>query len=349
MVVRAFVTGATGFVGSAVVRSLLRRGIAVRALVRRTSDLRNIAGLDVELFYGDLLDSDGLITALQGCGVLYHIAAYYSTAEADSQMMYEINVRGTKAIMRAALDAGVQRAVHTSTIGTIGQPVDGNLATEQTPFNLWDTASDYVKSKYLAEVVALSMCERGLPVVVVNPCAPVGPRDIKPSSTGQRIVNYLTGKQPTFVPGGINFVAVEDVAEGEVLAAERGRVGEKYILGNRDGNLSLPGFLGLMEHASGVKPPRRARDSLSRHLLAREGAQRMARQLLSVLHLGRGRERKGALEERPRDLRPVALTCDPFKAIHELGLPQTPLETAFAQAIAWFRENGYVRTQGETG
>ena len=129
-----------------------------------------------------------------------------------------------------------------------------------------------------------------------------------------------------------------------MLAAERGRVGEKYILGNRDGNLSLPGFLSLMEHASGVKPPRRARDSQSRHLLGRGGAQRMARRLLSVLHLGRERENKQDLEERPRGLRPVALTCDPSKAIHELGLPQTPLETAFAEAVAWFRENGYVRT-----
>ena len=316
---RAFVTGATGFVGSAVVRSLLGRGAAVKVLVRRTSDLRNIAGLDLEVFYGDLLDEEGLTNALRGCDTLYHVAAYYSTADTDSQIMYEINVRGTKIVMRAALKANVQRVVHTSTIGTIGQPGDGSLATESIPFNLWDTCSHYVKSKYLAELVALGMCDYGLPVVVVNPCAPVGPRDIKPSSTGQRILDYLHGKQPSFVPGGINFVSVQDVAEGEVLAAERGRVGEKYILGHKDGNLLLPDFLVLMERVSGMKRPRTARHTL--------------------FTLRPKRSETGF----PRDLRPRALTCDPSKAIHELGLPQTPLETAFAEAIAWFRENGYVR------
>ncbi|MBC7260423.1 MAG: NAD-dependent epimerase/dehydratase family protein, partial [Chloroflexi bacterium] len=187
---RAFVTGATGFVGSAVVRSLLRRGIEVKVLARRNSDLRNIAGLDIEVFYGDLFDEEELTRALRGCDVLYHVAAYYSTDEADSALMYEVNVRGTKTVMRAALRAGVQRVVHTSTIGTIGQPEDGSLATEETPFNLWDTASHYVKSKYLGEIAALAMNGQGLSVVVVNPCAPVGPRDIKPSSTGQRIVDY---------------------------------------------------------------------------------------------------------------------------------------------------------------
>jgi dihydroflavonol-4-reductase len=324
--VKAFVTGATGFVGSAVVRSLLSRGSAAKVLARRTSDLRNIADLDVEVFYGDLLDGDGLTSALKDCDTLYHVAAYYSTAEADSQLMYEVNVRGTKAIMHAALAAGVQRVVHTSTIGTIGQPLDGTLATEETPFNLLDRGSHYVKSKYLAELVALNMCNRGLPVVVVNPCAPVGPRDIKPSSTGQRILDYLHGRQPSFVPGGINFVSVQDVAEGEVLAAERGHVGQRYILGNKDGNLLLPDFLALIERVSGVSRPHTARHPLS------------------VLRLGRRKARNGTLETgSSKDFRPMALTCDPSKAIRELGLPQTPLETAFAEAVAWFRENGYIR------
>lgn len=333
---KAFVTGATGFVGSAVVRSLLHRGITVKVLARHTSDLRNIAGLGLEVFYGDLLDGDGLTAALRGCDALYHVAAYYSTAEADSQTMYEVNVRGTKAVLRAALKAGVQRVVHTSTIGTIGQPTDGTLATEETPFNLWDRGSHYVKSKYLAELVALSICNDGLPVVVVNPCAPVGPRDIKPSSTGQRILDYLHGKQPSFVPGGINFVSVQDVAEGQVLAAERGHVGRRYILGNKDGNLSLPGFLALMERASGIKPPSRPREH-------RTG--RTTRRLRSVLRLGRSKARSGASQAgAQKDSRPTALTCDPSRAIHELGLPQTPLDTALVEAVAWFRENGYVRT-----
>jgi dihydroflavonol-4-reductase len=314
------VTGATGFVGSAVVRSLLRRGVAVKALARRSSDLRNIAGLDVEVFYGDLCDEDGLARALRGCDVLYHVAAYYSTDEADAPMMYEVNVRGTKTVMRAALKAGVPRAVHTSTIGTIGQPMDGSLATEETPFNLWDTSSHYVKSKYLGEIAALAMNKQGLSVVVVNPCAPVGPRDIKPSSTGQRIVDYLNGRLPSFVPGGINFISVRDVAEGEVLAAERGRAGERYILGHREGNLSLSDFLALMEEVSGVKAPR------------------MPRSWPSLWPVRRGKPAGEA-----SNFRPKALTCDPSKAIRELELPQTPLALAFAEAVAWFRDNGYVR------
>ncbi len=325
---KAFVTGATGFVGSAVVRSLQQRGIAVKILVRPTSNLRNITGLDVEIVQRDLLDADELTAALQDCDTLYHVAAYYSTGEADSRMMYEVNVRGTKAIMRAALKAGVQRAVHTSTIGTIGQPEDGSLATEETPFNLWDRASHYAKSKCLAEQVALSMCDLGLPVVVVNPCAPVGPRDVKPSSTGQRILDYLHGKHPSFVPGGINFISVHDVAEGEVLAAERGQVGERYILGNRDGNLSLAEFLNVMEHASGVRQTPPARRSLS-----------------ALSGFRRRKERTSAAgTSLVKDFRPTALTCNPSKAIRELGLPQTPLDRAFREAITWFRENGYVQS-----
>lgn len=317
---KAFVTGATGFVGSAVVRSLLRRGIEVKALVRRSSDMRNIAGLDLEISYGDLLNEGDLTRALRGCDIVYHVAAYYSTDEGASQVMYEVNVRGTKAVMRAALRVGVQRVIHTSTIGTIGQPEDGTLASEETPFNLWDTASHYVKSKYLAEATALGMCEQGLPVVVVNPCAPVGPRDIKPSSTGQRILDYLNGRLPSFVPGGINFIAVHDVAEGEVLAAEKGRVGERYILGHKEGNLRLLDFLALMEQVSGIKPPR------------------IGKRWLSIWPAMRGK-----LSDNVLSFKPKALTCDPTKAIRELGLPQTPLSEAFTEAVAWFRDNGYIR------
>jgi len=327
------------------VRSLLQRGDAVRILARPTSDLQNVAGLDVEIAVGDLLDENGLIEALRDCTVLYHVAAFYSTAETDSQKMYEVNVRGTKTALRAALKAGVQRAVHTSTIGTIGQPMDDSLATEEMPFNLWDTASHYAKSKYLAEVAALSMCKSGLPVVVVNPCAPVGPRDIQPSSTGRRILDYLHGKIPSFVPGGINFVSVNDVAEGHILAAEKGRLGERYILGNCDGNLLLPNFLALMERLSGVKrPPSAARRRwgglASWPILTRR------RLVLRPAAAGDGEtSRFGQTKSGSKathDFRPMSLTCDPSKAIRELGLPQTSLETAFSEAIAWFKEHGYL-------
>jgi dihydroflavonol-4-reductase len=231
----------------------------------------------------------------------------------------------------------VQRAVHTSTIGTIGQPADGRLATEAAPFNLWDTASHYVKSKYLGEVAALRFCQAGLPVVVVHPCAPIGARDSKPSSTGQRVLDYLHGRPPSFVVGGINFVAVDDVAEGEVLAAEKGRVGERYILGHKEGNLRLADFCALLERVSGVKqPPIPRRPFLSRIECGME--YRSLRLLRDRFLPSAGTDKAHA-----RDLRPKALTCDPSKAIRELGLPQTPLATAMAEAVRWFREHGYVQ------
>jgi dihydroflavonol-4-reductase len=294
--------------------------------------LRNLTGLDVDIVRGNLFDGEQLADALQGCDVLYHVAAHYSTAEGDNQKMYEVNVRGTKAVLRAALNAGVQRAVHTSTIGTIGQPVDGGLATEATPFYQWNTSSHYAKSKVLGERVALSMCDAGLPVVVVNPCAPVGPGDVKPSSTGQRIVDYLQGKQPSFVPGGINFVSVRDVADGHVLAAQKGRAGERYILGHKDGNLMLTNFSALLEHVSGVPASLGAkRARFWQKLLPPSAIRRLIRAKASA--------QKGRAGT---DFRPAALTCDPSKAIRELGLPQTPLEAAFAEAVHWFKTNGYV-------
>jgi len=312
---RAFVTGATGFVGSAIVRRLLQRGISVRALVRPGSDRRNLAGMDIELVEVDLLDERAMHDVLKGCDWLFHVAAMYSTHDEDSEKMYSVNVGGTKSVLSAALQVGVKRVVHTSTIGTIGQPGDGTLATEETRYNLWDSASHYARSKYLAEVAALDMGEQGLPVVVVNPCAPVGPGDLKPSSSGRRILDYMRGKMPSFCAGGINFVPVDDVAMGHILAAERGRVGERYILGHRDGNLTLDGFLELMQKASGVARPRQQPRSIF---------SRFGRRSEPVCHA------------------PAALTCDPSKAIRELGLPQTSLAAAFTAALAWFREQGYI-------
>jgi len=310
---RALVTGAAGFVGSWVVKELLREGIEVRAFVRPQSDLRNLQGLQVELAYGDLRQRESVDRAVRGCQMLFHVAAFYSAREADAPLLYEINVGGTRNVLEAALEAGVEKVVHTSTIGTIGRPAKGGLPDESVAFNLWDTASHYVKSKYLAERLALAMARRGLPVVVVNPCAPVGPGDLKPSPTGRRIVDYLRGKIPPYPEGGINFIAVEDVARGHLLAAEKGRVGERYILGHQQGNLSRRQFLSLMERVSGIPRPR-------------EGPRTRIRRLF------RGKTRGHS---------PPSLTADPSKALRELGLPQTPLEEAFARAVQWFVENGY--------
>jgi len=326
----SLVTGAAGFVGSHVVRALLAEGEQVRALVRPTSDRRNLAGLDVEIVFGDVRDPQAVAAAVAGCDVVYHVAARYSSRPEDAAEMYAINVGGTKCVLQAALAAGVERAVLTSTIGTIGRPGGDSLPTEETAFNLWDTASHYVKSKYLSEVAALRLADEGLPLVIVHPCAPVGPGDFKPTVTGQRIVDFLNGRRPSYLAGGINFVAVRDVAQGHVLAARRGRLGERYILGNAEGNLDLDAFLRLMAQVSGrpVPPPQRP----SFRMAWRVGASR---------RLARTRRRG----KRTAGFKPAALTADPSKAIRELGLPQTPLADAFAEAVAWFEANGYVEPQ----
>jgi dihydroflavonol-4-reductase len=314
----ALVTGATGFVGMWVARQLIKEKMSVRVLARPNSDRRNLAGLTVEVVEGDLRDPVSLQTALQGCEELYHVAAYYSTSEADGPLMYKINVGGTKSLLKAARRAGVQRIVYTSTIGTIGRPADGSLPTEDDEFNLWDSSSHYARSKHLAEVIALSLAQDGMPIVIVNPCAPVGAGDIKPSSSGRRILDYLSGRTPSFLEGGINFVSVRDVALGHVLAARRGQAGRRYILGNAQGNLMRADFYRLMQEVTDIQPPRAG----GRNSLKRLGP---------------------ALSAPARGKQPAALTCNPARAINELGLPQTPIDDALSEAVDWFRANGYVR------
>ena len=326
---RALVTGGTGFVGFAVVRALLQQGFGITCLVQPTSNLRDLLDLDVTLMQGDLSDMASLRQAIKGCQHLYHVAAYYSTRPEDASGMFRVNVKGTRNVLLAATDAEVARIVHTSTIGTIGRPPLDRLPTEDDLFDDWDRASAYARSKLEAERVALEFARQGAPVVVVNPCAPVGIRDIKPSSTGKRIVDYLAGRTPSFSPGGINFVSVEDVAQGHLLAARHGRTGERYILGNAEGNLLRSDFYALMECVSGVHPPGHRRT---------RGLGRM-RSIVRNL-LGRGQ----AAQPTRVGYRPAALTADPTRAIRELGLPQTPLEVAFRQAVDWFRANGYVKT-----
>jgi dihydroflavonol-4-reductase len=311
---RALVTGGTGFVGSAVVRELLAAGAEVRALARATSPLDNLAGLPVEVVRAGLDDRASLVQAARGCDVVYHLAALYSTQPEDAGLMFRVNAEGTELLLRAAQEAGVPRFVHTSTIGTIGRPPNGGPADERYPFAGGPSASAYARSKALGEAKALAAAAAGYGVVVVNPCAPVGPRDRAPSSTGLRILAVLQGRVPSFVRGGINFVGVRDVARGHLLAAERGRSGERYVLGHARGNLDLVAFVRLVAEVGGVRPPRLH----SRNPLVR------LRELL----------RNG-----PRGQQPEALTADPDKAIRELGLPQTPLREAFAEAVKWFREN----------
>lgn len=311
----ALVTGGAGFVGAAVVRVLMAEGQRVRVLVRAQSDQRNLAGLPVERALGDVRSLDDVRAALAGCAMVYHVAAFYSSQPADEAQLYAVNVDGTKNVLRAAAEAGVTSLVHTSTIGTIGRPAEATaLPTEDTPFNLWEQASHYVRSKVLAEQAVLAS---GLPAVVVNPTAPVGPGDWRPTATGARLLAYLRGHMPPYLDGGINFCGVDDIARGHLLAAQYGRQGERYILGHPDGNLDLAAFLALMAQASGLPPPRTASSWWSRW----------------------NPRRRRALAVPPVSTRPPALTCDPTKALRELHWQPGPLLDAFIAAAAWLRTN----------
>jgi len=326
---KTLVTGGTGFIGANVIRVLLRRGAEIRALVRRGSDQRNLAGLDIELAYGDLRDPPSLAAALKGCDTVYHVAAVYALWTPDRQELYASNVAGTTNMLDAALAAGVQKLVYTSSVGTIGLPKDGRPGTEETPLQPAELVADYKRSKYLAEREVLAYAQRGLPLVIVNPSFPVGPWDIKPTPSGQLIVNFLRGKIPAYVETGLNVVDVEDVALGHVLAAERGRPGERYILGHR--NLTLAEVFRVLEAVSGVKAPRRRipyglayLSACVSELVSRTITHRAPFVTLAGVRLSRKR-----------------MFFDAAKAVRELRLPQTPIEEAFRKAVRWFREHGY--------
>ncbi len=247
------VTGASGFLGSAVARRLLSAGHAVRVLVRENSPLANLEGLDVEIVTGDLRDAGSLRRALAGCRGLFHVAADYRLWVPDEKSMLSINVDGTRALMLAALEAGIERVVYTSSVAALGLLKDGP-ADEQTPVSLESVVGTYKKSKFLAErEVTRLVAEQGLPAVIVNPSTPVGPRDIKPTPTGRMILDAANGRIPAYVDTGLNVVHVDDAAEGHVLAYNKGQVGEKYILGGE--NMPLAEILAEVARICGRKPP----------------------------------------------------------------------------------------------
>lgn len=305
----AFVTGATGFVGANLIRLLLRGGWRVRALVRSGSELSNLAGVEVEIVEGSLLDPAGLRQTVQGCDVCFHAAAAISAG--DPSEAYRTNVEGTKAVLSAAASAGCSAIVHVSTMGTLGR-ADGRPARETDSW-LSPAASDYVKSKFQGEVEARAFAARGAPVIIVHPSAPVGAFDKGPTVTGRRIVEVLEGRLPRWIAGAINHVAVRDVAAGMVLAAERGRPGQSYLLANAEGNLTRAELVALVARAAAMAPPRERQRSWLDRLLKpsrRSGT-------------GGG---------------PQSLACDPTWSVQELGLPQTPLAEAFGEAVEWFRK-----------
>src|SRR5262247_1290442 len=331
----ALVTGGTGFVGANVVRELLREGATVRVLARAHGDRRALAGLTVDVCEGDLGDPSSLRRAVQGVRTVYHVAADYRLWARRPEELHRTNVEGTRAILQAAADAGVSRVVHTSSVGALGIPRDGTPGTETTPVTLADMVGPYKASKFLAEQIALGFALKGLPVVIVNPSTPIGPWDVKPTPTGQMIIDFLNNKMFATVDTGLNLVHVRDVARGHLLAAERGQVGEKYILGNA--NLALAEIGVLLAEIAGSRAPR-ARIPYAVAWLAAgcmEVAARVTgsppRASLTAVRMARKR-----------------MFFSPAKAVRELGLPQTDVRTALSEAAAWFVEHGYVAPSRKT-
>ncbi len=250
----SLVTGASGFVGAAVVRALRARGAEVRAMVRGDSDCPNLDGLEVDIVRGDLRSAEDLAAAVRGCTFAFHVAADYRLWVPDPQVMHDINVNGTGRLLRAAMKGGIERVVYTSSVSTIGIPADGTPGDERTPVALHDMIGPYKRTKFLAEELARRMArEEGCPVVIVNPSTPVGPGDIKPTPTGRMIDDAVHGRMPAYVDTGLNIVHVDDVAAGHVLAFDRGEPGERYILGGED--LSLRELLALIAGMAGRRPP----------------------------------------------------------------------------------------------
>jgi len=322
------VTGASGFVGAAVLRALLARGRRVRALLRPTSDRRNLDGLDVDIRVGALEDSDSLDAALAGCGALYHVAADYRLWVRDPDAMFAANVEGTRALMHAALAAGVSRIVYTSSVATLGWTRDGTPADEETPSTLDDMIGPYKQSKFLAErTVRALVQERGLPAVIVNPSTPIGSRDVKPTPTGRMIIEAASGRMPAFVDTGLNLVHVDDVATGHLQAERQGRIGERYILGGED--MSLATILARIAILTGRRPPTRRVPiaAVWPIAMAAEGFGRLT-----------GREPFVTLDGLRMARHKMFFSS--AKARRELGYDPRPADAGLADAIAWFRQAG---------
>lgn len=332
---KCFLTGASGFIGANLAHELVAAGHHVRALLRPGSDTRGLRGLEYETVVGDLGQSQALQEGLKGCDWCFHVAASYHLWLRDYRPMYDANVEGTRRVLEAAARAECSRIVYTSTVGCIGLPQNHasqiSPSDETTPLNEANLSNHYKRSKWQAEQVALQLARAGAPIIIVNPSAPVGPRDVKPTPTGQVIVDFLRRRLPAYLDTGLNWVHVRDVARGHILAAERGRCGERYILGNAEGNWTMREALARLEKITGVPAPK-FRIPYWVALLA--------------AHVD---ETKSAVSGKPPRA-PLAgvrmakykMFFSPAKAIRELGLPQSSPEQALADAVTWFRQNSYV-------
>ncbi len=326
----ALVTGGNGFVGCHVARALLARGDRVRVFIRQGADRGALEGLDVEFALGDLRDRESVERAVAGCSQVYHVAADYRLWVPDPAPMYAANVEGTRNIIETSHRAGVERIVHTSTVGALGIP-HGGLGTEDTPVSIADMVGPYKRSKFMAEQVALEAARAGAPVVIVNPSTPVGPLDLKPTPTGRIIVDFLNRRMPAYVDTGLNLVDVADCARGHLLAAERGRIGEKYILGGE--NLTLKEMLESLARISGLSAPRVRLPyavafgfALGAEAVSRVLTHRAPRASVTEVRMSRKH-----------------MFFDSSKARRDLGYAPGRVEDALTGAIEFFRKSGVAR------
>ncbi len=326
----SLVTGATGFVGSAVALRLAAAGHALRVLVRPGSNRANLAGLDAEIVTGDLEDPASLAGAVAGCDAVFHVAADYRLWVPHPQVIYRTNVDGSAALVRAAAEAGAKRIVYCSSVAAIACHTDGTSSDEATPTTLGDMISHYKRSKFLAEQAVMEVARAGAPVVVVNPSSPMGPRDIRPTPTGRIVIEAGTGRMPAYVDTGLNVVHVDDVAEGHLLAYERGVLGERYILGGE--NMSLRDLIVAIGRAAGreIDPKRLPRRPLYPLAWGMELWGRISRTepLMTSESLSMARKR-------------MYFSSDKAKRL--LGYAPRPASDAIADAVAWFRAHDYLK------
>lgn len=323
MAIKAFVTGGTGFIGAHVVRSLLEAGYSVRALVRPTSQLDNLKGLDIEVVTGDLNDP-GLSELMQGCQVLFHVAAHYSLWQADRDLLYRNNVEGTRNVLQSAGKAGIERTVYTSSVAAIGVGKPGEIVDETHQSPVEKLVGDYKKSKFFAEQEAIKAAESGQDVVIVNPSAPIGPMDIKPTPTGEIIVRFLQQKMPFYLDTGLNFIDVRDVAQGHLLALDRGKKGDRYILGNQ--NLSFKSLLEQLAEITGLSAPQKTVPVWLPLSMA---------WIDECVFSAFGKTPSIPLNGVRMAQHPMYY--DASKAVRELGLPQSSIRKALKDAVDWFR------------
>jgi dihydroflavonol-4-reductase len=331
---KCFVTGASGFIGANLAHELIARGHRVKVLLRPGADERGLAGVNFERVTSDVLDRKLLEREMAGCDWCFHVAASYHLWLRDYAPMYAANVEGTRNVLEAAGKADCSKIIYTSTVGCIGLPKEknGNVipTDETTPVSESQMTNHYKRSKWLAEKIARELAEK-FPVIIVNPSAPVGPRDVKPTPTGQVIVDFLNRKLPAYLDTGLNWVHVRDVAIGHILAAEKGKIGERYILGNADGNWTMEKTLAALEEITGIPAPK---------IKIPYWIALAAAHVDETISKFTGKSPKAPLAG--VRMAKYKMWFNPVKAICKLGLPQTPPKQALADAVEWFRKNGYI-------